>query len=98
MRLKLQPHRFASGLSGLAGTAELREEQPGSPAPRAPCSWALGTCQGLCTMELVPSPCSHIPVTWAASIWSRPQGASRAAYGQQGTLGAPIALSVAEDS
>lgn len=36
VRLKLQPHFFASGLTGLAGTAELREEQPGSPAPRAP--------------------------------------------------------------
>lgn len=33
VRLKLQPHCSASGLTGLAETALLREEQPGSPAP-----------------------------------------------------------------
>lgn len=66
VRLKLQPHFFATsywaGRNSLAkGGRAWVSHSEGS------CPWALGTCQGLCTTELVPPPCSHIPATWAAN-------------------------------
>lgn len=70
--LKLWPHFFASGLSGLAGTAWLREDSLGLLLQGLPAPGPWDTCHGLCTTELVPFPFSHIPITWAASSWTRP--------------------------
>lgn len=102
VRLKLQPHFFASGLSGLAGTAKLREEQPGSPAPRAPCSWTLGTCQGLCTRAAAIPLFSH-PNYLGSKQLIQTLGCFQSCLWAQGTeptgtLGDPTALPAAEDS